>query len=501
MVTKLMAFPRLNNISFWLLPPSLILLLLSALVENGAGTGWTVENRVFYYTFVIINILYLMRKTLNFFKCVKTENSNKSKSPRGGNNNNRQIFLIVISSFVIVVFVIYFFNRLTLIELPGVIFSYLTSFVFFNFLYYKLNFSKNIYIRLLQKFVAFNLFFIVSILIASFLDFYIFQVIFSDGNINDVKSSVGIVANAVSDDYDLKIPKGPTDIVVKAIGDAASNLTTNLGAAGAGGAVGAAVIKSIPLPPVQRTALAVAAAGATSGAVTVGIQAGASIARNINNSSTIKNHPYGDTDINRVPSPEPNMMNSPLEYGDESIPLIDLLLNLVSLNLLEIIVLLILILVVFNKYISNLFNKILNLYFPHKYNYLNKILQKSNEFNTKFMNLLIIFLIVLLLFMILMNLFICSVLYTQIDDYVLVYNSIKSKSSILLIIRYRYPCSTPTLMFNVKHKLNLYVLSYFYLLKFNFLYVFNYLFDNLNGVKRVLQAWSTSLTPYQIISY
>ena len=42
MLTKLMAFPRLNNVSFWLLPPSLILLLLSALIENGAGTGWTV---------------------------------------------------------------------------------------------------------------------------------------------------------------------------------------------------------------------------------------------------------------------------------------------------------------------------------------------------------------------------------------------------------------------------------------------------------------------------
>jgi hypothetical protein len=37
MLTKLMAFPRLNNISFWLLPPSLILLLVSSLVENGAG--------------------------------------------------------------------------------------------------------------------------------------------------------------------------------------------------------------------------------------------------------------------------------------------------------------------------------------------------------------------------------------------------------------------------------------------------------------------------------
>lgn len=42
MITKLMAFPRLNNISFWLLPPALILLLLSSLVENGAGTGWTI---------------------------------------------------------------------------------------------------------------------------------------------------------------------------------------------------------------------------------------------------------------------------------------------------------------------------------------------------------------------------------------------------------------------------------------------------------------------------
>jgi len=58
-----MAFPRLNNISFWLLPPSLILLLLSALVENGAGTGWTIKDKLFYYSNVILNKLYLMRET------------------------------------------------------------------------------------------------------------------------------------------------------------------------------------------------------------------------------------------------------------------------------------------------------------------------------------------------------------------------------------------------------------------------------------------------------
>lgn len=56
-------FPRLNNISFWLLPPSLILLLLSALVENGAGTGWTIKDKLFYYSNVVVNKLYLMRET------------------------------------------------------------------------------------------------------------------------------------------------------------------------------------------------------------------------------------------------------------------------------------------------------------------------------------------------------------------------------------------------------------------------------------------------------
>jgi hypothetical protein len=60
-----MAFPRLNNISFWLLPPSLILLLLSSLVENGAGTGWTVlKIKLSYYSNIILNKLYSMRKNL-----------------------------------------------------------------------------------------------------------------------------------------------------------------------------------------------------------------------------------------------------------------------------------------------------------------------------------------------------------------------------------------------------------------------------------------------------
>lgn len=61
-----MAFPRLNNISFWLLPPSLILLLVSSLVENGAGTGWTVNEKLLYYSNIVLNKLYSMRETLLF---------------------------------------------------------------------------------------------------------------------------------------------------------------------------------------------------------------------------------------------------------------------------------------------------------------------------------------------------------------------------------------------------------------------------------------------------
>ena len=63
MVTKLMAFPRLNNISFWLLPPSLILLLLSALVENGAGTGWTVKDKLSQIVSLFVRLINLLNTT------------------------------------------------------------------------------------------------------------------------------------------------------------------------------------------------------------------------------------------------------------------------------------------------------------------------------------------------------------------------------------------------------------------------------------------------------
>ena len=73
MLTKLMAFPRLNNISFWLLPPSLILLLLSALVENGAGTGWTVYDKLSEITSIIFLVLVYLLNTTRCGKLLYSE--------------------------------------------------------------------------------------------------------------------------------------------------------------------------------------------------------------------------------------------------------------------------------------------------------------------------------------------------------------------------------------------------------------------------------------------
>jgi hypothetical protein len=411
-------------------------------------------------------------------------NAGIHKLSTGQNNNNkRPVFWFIVSIMVIIFFLYKFLSELPASpsQLLGVILAFIISFIIFHFVFNKINLSKNILIRFIQKFVIYNLCFIISIFISSYLNIILFNTI--EGihpgsiDINNIICHIDKVINAPSDHYDIKVPKGPVDTVVIALGDAAKNITSNLGAATAGGAVGAAVIKNIPLAPVPRMAAAVVTAGATSGAITVGIQGGSTIARNISNSEAIKNHPYSNPDIDRVPSPDPTFINNALESGDQPIPLVDLLLNLVELNFLELIVLFTLILLLFNKIFGNLLMTYLSKSLPHS---LSKILNKSNEYNTIFTNILIIFLLILLIIMLLMNLYFSSVLYTQIDDYVLVYNNLNniSKSSILLLMNNRI---INTSRFNlidifilIGNKTSDYVVSCISLLKFKYLRVINF---------------------------
>lgn len=430
--------------------------------------------RHFLFKVLPYQVKFLLRDFyLKFFKIMSTASAGIHKLSTG-QNNKRPVFWFIISIIVIIFFLYKFLSELPLSQLPGVILAFIISFIIFLFVFYKIKLSNNILIRFIQIFFIYNICFIISIFISVYLNLYLFNNIsgLQPGSIdiNDVKCQIDIVINSPSDHYDIKVPKGPVDTVVKALGDAAKNITSNLGAATAGGAIGAAVIKNIPLAPVPRMAAAVVTAGATSGVITVGIQGGSFIARNISNSEAIKNHPYSNPNIDRIPSPDTTLINNALESGDQPIPLVDLLLSLVELNLLELIVILTLILLLFNKFFGHLLNIYLSKYLP--FNYLSKIFKKSNEYNTIFTNTLIIFLLLLLLIMLLMNLYFSSVLYTQIDDYVLVYNHLKniSKSSILVLMNNR---DIKTSHFNlidifilIGNKTNDYVVSCISLLKF-----------------------------------
>lgn len=443
-------FPRLNNISFWLLPPSLILLLLSSLVENGAGTGWTVKNSLYYFNKynLIKNKIYLMRINLylKFSKNMSTQskiNINSNNSPNNNNNkyNYKQIFLNIISLIIIFVLTYLFFYQLHKNQLPGIIISFINSFIIFHFVYNNFIFSNNLIIRFIQKFGLYNICFIFAVSLAYYFYYYLFNTIFFDpvdGYINNNnEDNKNKSPNKYEKYYDIQanLTKEPINVLTKTIFAETQNMVTvtvtNLVAAAAGGSVGTAVVKHIPLPPAQRITAGMLTAGVTSGLVTAGIRAGASLQENFNMKETIKIHPYADPNINRVPSPDPNIIQNVLENGDQSIPLVDLLLNLATLNLLELIIIFIIILLVFNKYYSQIFNQFisncLKKYIPTKYHLFNKYLEKSNEYNVKFINIMLVYLVILLILSILGNLFVCSELYINIDDYVLVYNHIKKK--------------------------------------------------------------------------
>ena len=160
--------------------------------------------------------------------------------------------------------------------------------------------------------------------------------------------------------------------------------------------------------------------------------------------NNIKDHPYSDPNIDRIPSPDPNIINSPLEDGESVIPLVGLLENLTLLNVAELLLIIVIFIIIFSKNINGFYIKIIsyivNKYIPIKYhNKINKYLNKGEKINDKFMNIMLLINIFLLLIFILGNLFISSHLYENIDDYVLVYNYLKkiNKNSILLLFIYK----------------------------------------------------------------
>jgi hypothetical protein len=334
-------------------------------------------------------------------------------------------------------FIFLFFSNSNWENFFKFILSFITSFVVFYFVFNKFKYSNNLFIRFIQKFVLYNICFIFAVSLASYIDFSLFNTIFCDpiegdiNNNNDNNHANQEENKNVQIKFEISMPKDVFKTGLKVVGDVLSHHSVDYGASAAGGAAASAAAKAASgLPLTQRVLVAGGTAVAVSGGVIIGKKVGHAIANNTDIVEIVKNHPYSDPNVDRIPSPDSNFfINSPLENGD--IPLIELLESLILLNILEIILIAILILILFNKKISDFNKKIISnaikKYMPVKYHHYIKIFDKGVEYNNKFMSIMLVIVIMLLLVFILGNLFVSCELYGKIDEYVLAYNFFKTK--------------------------------------------------------------------------
>ena len=188
-------------------------------------------------------------------------------------------------------------------------------------------------------------------------------------------------------------------------------------------------------------------------------------------------------------SPDQSFIDSPFEDIDNNIPSIAILKNLVLLDSVELMLMLILIFIVINKYLYKFNIKLLyklvllipNKYLPNIFKNRFNNLDKAVDFNNKFYNILFGILIIILLLFKLAHIYFSSELYSNIDDYILVYNYIKKSNLLLLVIPFlpnkfkfngltKLPCSNIINKFTLSGFVLLCFIWYFYPLS---CYIFN----------------------------
>src|ERR1700730_3008039 len=106
-----------------------------------------------------------------------------------GNNDNKLLssrwsilFFILMFGFMFL-----FLSNSNWENFLKIIISFITSFVVFYFVFNNFNYSNNLIIRFIQKFILYNICFIFAVSVASYFEFYLFNTIFCDpieGDIN-----------------------------------------------------------------------------------------------------------------------------------------------------------------------------------------------------------------------------------------------------------------------------------------------------------------------------
>nr|YP_010691086.1 LAGLIDADG endonuclease [Phellinus igniarius]WBU93187.1 LAGLIDADG endonuclease [Phellinus igniarius] len=378
---------------------------------------------------------------------------------------------------------------LTVSRLFAFIISFIISVLISSFIVNNYKFSNNKLVRFLQKFVLFNILFIVALIICDCFNINLISQASCEGtddnnsnnNTNSSNDSINNSSNNsnnnninnnnsnnTSDEnlnsnndkkifsasliekegqrmYKLEVEKETGDNLISAGKDIAveggKKIAPYIGAGAASGKAAVAAFKATAgMPPLQRGAVIAGVSGVTTAGTILGLEAGKAIVENANFSDSIKNSKHGDPNVERIPSPDQDMIPCIIESGDAHIPLLTLLNALFTFNVLEIILLIILLVILFNKYIYKLnmtiLSNLINKYFSKNIiAWFNKYSATSVEINEKFTKIMLIYISIVLILFKLGTLYITYELGMNIDDYVLVYNHIKniSKNSIIFI--------------------------------------------------------------------
>ncbi len=382
-------------------------------------------------------------------------------------------FIIKIISFIIISIIIYrFYLDMDIsfnIGLLSLIISFLLSFVLTNFVLNKFEYSKNIYIGFIQKFLIYIIIPITGAILLLYILklFHLIPNIYcssgesglpnitdssgsieeTNGNVGDngVKDVVKITLNSKNPDneefYNFKLSKRLVDNSLKNVADASTMLldkiAPNLGVgAAAGSATSAAVKYTTGMAPVQRLAAIGATAVVTAAGTKVGLNAASAISKNIGIEEAIKNSPHAHPQFDRVPSPDIDIILSPLE---KTSPLQDLLMYSIALDIIILILLFSILLLIFNRYIVKynltFINYIIqqsgvNIYIPVKFiNWLNTKINAGVDYNSKLLLFIFILNSIFIFLFVLLKIFISSELLINIDNYINVHNFIHSKEN------------------------------------------------------------------------
>jgi len=190
------------------------------------------------------------------------------------------------------------------------------------------------------------------------------------------------------------------------------------------------------LRPLQRLISLGGSAVVSAAGTKLGLSLGTTAALNTDLKSMIKNSIHANPQPERIPSPDPFMIPSPLEDGQLiTSPLQDFLVYSLVLDIFIFILFIIILTIIFNRYVLkfnfNFINFILNKYMSANIlNLFNNYIttQKLVDYHSKYILMMFIINSFFIFFFIFLKLFILSQLITDIDGYILVHNYLHSKN-------------------------------------------------------------------------